>query len=78
MTTILDTINATEAGASIALGLGDDVAVVEFANGRFIIADVSDLAGYDEIMPLSSPVKFRDDIPRADRIARMVAKYRAA
>ena len=77
MTTILNTINAIEAGATIAFDLGDDVAVVEFANGRFIIADVSDMAEYGEIMPLSNAFKFSDEISRAERIARMVAKYRA-
>ena len=76
MTTILNTINAIEAGATIAFDLGDDVAVVEFANGRFIIADVSDMAEYGEIMPLSTAFKFSDEISRAERIARMVAKYR--
>ena len=77
MSTILNTINAIEAGAAIAHDLGDDVAVVEFANGRFVIADVSDMAEYGEIMPLSNAFKFSDDISRAERIARMVAKYRA-
>ena len=74
---ILDTIDATEAGATIAHDLGDDVAVVEFANGRFVIADVCNMAEYGEIMPLSNAVKFRDDISRAERIARMIEKYHA-
>ena len=77
MTTILNTIDAIEVGAVIAHDLGDDVAVVQFANGRFIIADVCDMAEYGEIMPLSNAVKFSDDVSRDERIARMIAKYHA-
>ena len=77
MTSILNTITASEYGAQVAHTLDSDVAVIEFANGRFIIADVSDMAEFDEIMPLCNPVKFADDIARSDRIERMAAKYAA-
>ena len=77
MTTILNTVTATDTGAKIVFDLGDDVAVVEFGNGRMVIADVSDMVSYDEIMPISNAFKFSDEVSYDDRIARMVAKYRA-
>lgn len=76
MTIAIEIINAHDTGAAIVHDLGDDMAVVEYANGRFTIADVSDLTDFGEIMPITGATKFAS-ADRDANIAAMVAKYHA-
>jgi len=75
MTINIQTIAAEDIGADIVHDLGDNMAVVEYENGRMVIADVEDMEEFGEFTPISNATKFREDVLREDRIAYMVAKY---
>jgi len=72
-----DTVTATEVGAKIIHDFGDDMAIVEYANGVMVIADVEDFAQFGDFNKVGNAVKFKNDMDRNARIAVMIAKYNA-
>ena len=71
-----DIIKAADFGVTVCHDLGDDMAVIQYGNGRLAIADVADLEEFGEIMQIGNPVKFASS-DRSANIAAMIAKYHA-